>query len=114
MVEYEKDSKGINLAYVKNNEIVEILLAEKLVIKSREVLNKRNIYFIDVLIVDKDKSKFRYSNRNVQLFKTNGALKDEVFSIELNVYSFNKKTIKFYEKMGMKPLRINYEDVLKK
>lgn len=76
--------------------------------------NKReNIYYIDDIVV-----KSTYQNQGIAtaLFKyvEQMALKEGIDRIELDVWSFNEKAIRFYQKMGYTPKTIRYEKILKK
>ena len=77
-------------------------------------VNKRgNIYYIDDIVV-----KSTYQNQGIAtaLFKyvEQMALKEGIDRIELDVWSFNEKAIRFYQKMGYTPKTIRYEKILKK
>ena len=75
------------------------------------IANKRTIYYINDIVVDKN---FRRKSiaRKLYDYLLEKAIKEKVDAVELNVLSFNDSAIKFYESLGMTIKSIKYEKVL--
>lgn len=75
-------------------------------------VNKRDsVYYIDDICVSK---KYRRENIGSQLldYVEKLALDNHIKAIELDVWSFNEKATKFYQKNGYTPKTIRYEKIL--
>ena len=107
-------SKDIYYNLIQHNHyfIYGYFLEEKLV--GAIYVNRRdNIYYIDDIVVSAS-----YQNKGIGTllieYIEQKAFKDDINRIELDVWSFNKKAIQFYEKNGFTPKTIRYEKIIKK
>lgn len=81
-----------------------------------EVKNSNNMHdmktlYIDDLCVDE---KIRHQHIGTKLYEyvLNFAKEEGFYRVTLNVWSFNEKAQRFYEKCGMQPLKVTMEKVL--
>jgi ribosomal protein S18 acetylase RimI-like enzyme len=95
----------------EKKEVVGYLFAVYEEIKDHKSLVSRKTLYIDDICVDE---KYRGMKVGTQLYnyakmiaRTNGC-----YDITLNVWNLNPGAIKFYEKMGLKPLKITMEEIL--
>jgi len=74
-------------------------------------LKKRKVFMIDDLCVD---SAYRGKGLGSELYKYVLGVAKEMgcYHLTLNVWHLNKNAIKFYEKMGMNPLKTIMEQIL--
>ncbi len=103
-----KDKNTLNYVYEENNIIKGYIMARIKEVGLIPVMNKRTILFIEDIVVDKNyynegigTKLFTFIEEKAQLLNIN--------SIELNVWNLNENAIKFYEKMGFKPQRMQME-----
>ena len=107
-------SKDIYYNLIQHNHyfIYGYFLEEKLV-GAIYVNRRENIYYIDDIVVSAS-----YQNKGIGTllikYIEQKAFKDDINRIELDVWSFNKKAIQFYEKNGFTLKTIRYEKIMKK
>ena len=111
-VEQLNSKSTINLVYEENKEIVGILLAQYKKQSKVPFVRKRNVIFIDSVVVEKNYHKMGIGRRMMEYLE-HIAKKKKVESIELNVYSFNKDAQKFYKALGMSEKSSIYEKKLR-
>lgn len=104
---------GYNYAYEENGNILGIILGEVVESANIPLFKKRRILFIDDIAVTKN---YRNKKIGTKLYLTvkEKAIKDNLDSIELNVWSFNKDAIAFYQKLGLREKNIKMEEILNK
>lgn len=87
-------------------------MGEKQDSKSIPIFKFRSIYYIDDIVVDKD---YRHKGIGKKLYNyvLDKAKKNNIDSIELNVWAFNQSAINFYKSLGMSEKNIKYEQKLK-
>lgn len=80
--------------------------------KESENLRPLKTYYLEDLCVDKD---FRGAGLGTKLY--NHVLaeckKEGCYHLTLNVWHLNESAVKFYEKLGMKPLKTTMETIVK-
>ncbi len=103
---------GYNFAYEENGNIMGIILGEVIESANIPLFKKRRVLYIDDIAVSKD---YRNNKIGTKLYlkAKDKAIKDNLDSIELNVWAFNKDAIAFYQKLGLKEKNIKMEDILK-
>ena len=104
--------ESIKYAYIEQDTIVGLVMGEKQESKSLPIFKSRSIYFIDDIVVDKD---YRHKGIGKKLYNyvLDKAKKNDIDSIELNVWAFNQNAISFYKSLGMSEKNIKYEQKLK-
>jgi diamine N-acetyltransferase len=80
-------------------------------IKDNKILKDAKVYFIDSIAIDEEYKRNGIGKEMMNWIK-NEAVNNMVNRIVLNVWSFNKDAINFYDKIGMKKQAIKYEFVL--
>lgn len=102
------NSESIKYAYVEDNKIIGVVLGKKEVTNSIPILKPRIVYYIDDIVVDKN---FRHKGIGKKLYNyvLDKAKDDEVDSIELTVWAFNRDAINFYKSLGMNEKNIRFE-----
>ena len=99
--------------YVDNDKILGyILLSEKDSVKN-SAYKQHKIWFIENIIVDKEKRN-QHIGQELYDYVENLAIKNKIFTIEVNVYAFNTSAVRFYESMGMNAKTIRYEKLINK
>ena len=75
------------------------------------IAKERTTYFIEVIVVD---SNYRRKGIGKMLYNNllDKAKKENVDSIELNVWAFNNAAIHFYESLGMSVKNMKLERIL--
>ncbi|MBO5414904.1 MAG: GNAT family N-acetyltransferase [Bacilli bacterium] len=107
------DDDSLNYLYEDNNKVVGVILVDKKTTKSLPIIKSKNIYYINDIVVD-EKFRKKGIGRKLYNYIKEKAIDDNIDSIELNVWSFNKAAIKFYESLGMKVKNMKFEDVINK
>ena len=97
--------------YVKDDEIVGLLMMEHHVKPRYEVVNDRNVFYISDLVVDENHRKSGIG-RELYDYAADVAKAYEATGIELTVWSFNQDAIRFYESLGMTPMNMTMEKKL--
>lgn len=105
------DENSFNYVYEEDNNIYGVLLAMKEENKVLPIAKKRITYFIEDIVVDKNYRR-KGIGKQLYYFLKEKAMEDNVDSIELNVWAFNEKAIKFYEALGMSVKNMKLEQVL--
>lgn len=105
------DNKYLNYVYEENNQILGLLIASKKTNNNVPIAKLRTTYFIDDIVVDNN-----YRRKGIGKILYNYLLEkaknNKIDSIELNVWSFNKDAIKFYEELGMSVKNMKLEHLL--
>lgn len=103
-------NSGYNYVYEINGKIVGLIIGVINESIDIPIYKKRKVLFIDDLVVDKN---YRHQEIGTKLYLTvkKKALENHLDGIELNVWSFNKDALKFYEKIGLKMKNIIMEDL---
>lgn len=101
----------IKCAYIEDDKIIGVLLVEKQE-KSLSILKQRSVYFIDDIVVDKN-SRHKGIGKKLYKYLLDKAKENNIDSVELNVWAFNKDAIEFYKSLGMQEMRISFEQKLK-
>ena len=107
------DDDSLNYLYEDNNKVVGVILVDKKTTKSLPIIKSKNIYYINDIVVD-EKFRKKGIGRKLYNYIKEKAIDDNIDSIELNVWSFNKDAIKFYESLGMNVKNMKFEDVINK
>lgn len=94
--------------YVKDDEIVGLLMMEHHVKPGYEVVNDRNVFYISDLVVDENHRKSGIG-RELYGYAATVAKSYEATGIELTAWSFNQDAIRFYESLGMTPMNMTME-----
>lgn len=94
--------------YIKEDEIVGLLMMEHHVKPGYEVVNDRNVFYISDLVVDENHRKSGIG-RELYHYAEDVAKAYEATGIELTVWSFNQDAIRFYESLGMTPMNMTME-----
>lgn len=79
--------------------------------RESEVLTDVRTLYIDDICIDKD-HRGQGKGREMYEFLQEYARSQGFYRITLNVYCLNPGAVKFYEAMGLKPLKIGMEEVL--
>lgn len=99
---------NISIIYIKEDEIVGLLMMEHHVKPGYEVVNDRNVFYICDLVVDENHRKSGIG-RELYHYAEDVAKAYEATDIELTVWSFNQDAIRFYESLGMTPMNMTME-----
>ena len=75
-------------------------------------LQDRRVLYIDDLCVDEDARRL-HVGKSLYEYVTEWASENDFDAITLNVWNSNPGAMKFYEAMGLEPLRITMENKLK-
>lgn len=102
------DANNLNYVYVENKKIVGALNASLQHTNPLPIIKPRTYYFIENLVVDKNHRRKGIAKKLFS-YLTLKAKENNIDSIELNVWAFNKDAIKFYESMGMNIKNIRME-----
>ena len=102
------DANNLNYVYVENKKIVGALNASLQHTNPLPIIKPRTYYFIENLVVDKNHRRKGIAKKLFH-YLTLKAKENNIDSIELNVWAFNKDAIKFYESMGMNIKNIRME-----
>lgn len=102
------DANNLNYVYVENKKIVGALNATLQHTNPLPIIKPRTYYFIENLVVDKNHRRKGIAKKLFH-YLTLKAKENNIDSIELNVWAFNKDAIKFYEYMGMNIKNIRME-----
>lgn len=105
------DENALNIVFEENGKIMGLLMAEKKHNNAIPIAKERITYFIDDIVVD---NNFRRKGIGKALYEylLDIAKSDNVDSIELNVWAFNKSALKFYESLGMTVKNMKLEKIL--
>ena len=76
-------------------------------------MKERLTYFIEDIVVDNNHRK-KGIGKKLYDYLLDKAIKENINAIELNVWSFNKSAIKFYESLGMSVKNMKLERILTK
>ncbi len=82
-------------------------------VKNDKSLEDRKSIYIDDLCVD-EAMRGKHIGTKLYEYVKEQAAENGCYHITLNVWSLNTSALKFYEKCGMKPLKITMEDILTK
>ncbi len=102
------DVNNLNYVYVENKKIVGVLNATLQHTNPLPIIKPRTYYFIENIVVDKNHRRKGIAKKLFH-YLTLKAKENNIDSIELNVWAFNKDAIKFYESMGMNIKNIRME-----
>lgn len=108
---FNNDKTPVFVAANENNEIVGYAFCVFKFTENNNVLKKRKEFYIDDLCVDE---KYRGQNigKSILEYVCDFASNEGFDAITLNVWNLNQSAIKFYEKCGFLPLKINMEKIL--
>ena len=108
---FNNDKTPVFVAANENNEIVGYAFCVFKFTENNNVLKKRKEFYIDDLCVDE---KYRGQNigKSILEYVCDFASNEGFDVITLNVWNLNQSAIKFYEKCGFLPLKINMEKIL--
>ena len=106
------DENSFKYGYVLDDKIVGVIIGSRQVTNSIPILKSRDIYFIDDIVVDKNYRRQGIA-RELYHFLLEKAKLENIDSIELVVWSFNKDAINFYKMFGMKEKHIRFEQKIK-
>ena len=105
---YLREKKYFCFVAEVNNVIVGEIISDIKEVKENEIFKSRIFLYIEDICIDKN-----YTRKGIgrKLFYTvkQVAKKENISSIELNVWSFNKNAINFYEELGFTCKSIRYE-----
>ena len=102
------DANNLNYVYVENKKIVGVLIAAIQHTNPLPIIKPRAFYFIENIVVDKNHRRKGIAKKLFS-YLTLKAKENNIDSIELNVWAFNRDAIKFYESMGMNIKNIRME-----
>lgn len=113
---YRTDSKikvdwwknALNFVFEEDGKIKGLLIALKKHNNAIHIVKEGITYFIDDIVVD---SKYR-RKKALYEYLVNKAKSDNVDSIELNVWAFNKLALNFYESLGITVKNMKLENIL--
>lgn len=108
---FNNDKTPVFVAANENNKIVGYAFCVFKFTDNNNVLKKRKEFYIDDLCVDE---KYRGQNigKSILEYVCDFASNEGFDAITLNVWNLNQSAIKFYEKCGFLPLKINMEKIL--
>ncbi len=97
--------------YQDKDKIIGAILIKEYETDDYVTLKKRKIYEVYDIVVD---SKFRNKGIGKKLFAfvTNLAKQNDISSVVVEVFTFNKDAILFYESIGMTARKVVYESIL--
>lgn len=108
-----KDKDTLKIVYEENKHIVGLLITTKKSDSSIPIMKERLTYFIEDIVVDNNHRK-KGIGKKLYDYLLDKAIKENINAIELNVWSFNKSAIKFYESLGMSVKNMKLERILTK
>lgn len=105
------DTSAFNIVYIEDDKICGLLMAIKQDNRAIPISKQRTTYYIKDIVVDKN---FRRKGigQKLYLFLKEQAIKENIDSIELNVWAFNESAIRFYESLGMSVKNMKFEQLL--
>ena len=111
-LEQLNDENTLNFVCHDGETIAGIILASYKKPSKVPIIKKRKVIFIDSVVVDKHYQRCGVATKMFN-YLISFAEKENVESIELNVWDFNEKAKKFYEHIGMTQKNITYEMKIK-
>ena len=103
------DKDSFIYVYEDQNNIKGLIIGYLKETKLSTILKPRKVYYIDNIVVD-EKERKKGIGKNLYNYLKEEAKENNINSIELNVWSFNKDAIEFYKSIGMKEQCIKFED----
>lgn len=102
------DENARCFVYLIDGEVVGSLMSRLKPPINLKLFKDRKVLYIESIVVDE---KYRGKGIATKLFEKieDVAQKEKIDSIELEVFSFNKEAIKFYEKLGFSVKTSRYE-----
>lgn len=97
--------------YQEKEKIIGAILIKEYETDNYVTLKKRKLYEVYDIVVDKN---FRNKGIGRKLFEyiTNLAKQNGISSVVVEVFTFNKDAIKFYQSIGMTARKIVYESII--
>ena len=92
-------------------EVMAYAFCEIKVSKGTQNLKPLKTFYIDDLCVD-EKYRGKGFGKKMYNFVRAKAKEEGCYHLTLNVWHLNKSAVKFYEKLGMSPLKSTMEDIL--
>lgn len=105
------NENALNYVYEENNNIYGLLMAMKVKNRQIPISKSRSSYFIDTIVVDEE-YRGKGIGKTLYNFLKEHAIKNNIDAIDLNVWAFNEKAIKFYESLGMTVKNMKLEQIL--
>ncbi len=109
----ENDQTPIFVATDKNDLVLGYAFCINQSIQDNRLLQDKRTLYIDDICID-EKARGGHIGKALYDYVVAFAEQNGFDNITLNVWAFNEGAYKFYEKCGMKPLKITMEAVLKR
>ena len=111
-LEQLNDDNTLNFVCHDGGKVVGIILASFKKPSKVPFIKKRKVVYVDSIVVDK---YYQHKGVGTKMFNylSNFAKKNNVESIELNVWNFNESAKEFYNHLGMTQKNITYEMKIK-
>ena len=105
---YLREHQYFCFVAVVNDVIVGEIISEIKEVKKDGIFKQRRLLFIEDICIDKNYTRKGIGRKLCDMAKQL-AREENVSSIELNVWAFNKNAINFYEKLGFTCKSMRYE-----
>lgn len=99
--------------YVEENKILGYILVKEINSVKNIAYKNNKIWEIENIVVDQQRRN-QHIGQALFDYAEELAIKNKVFSIEVNVFAFNTTAIHFHESMGMNAKKIRYEKLINK
>lgn len=102
------DENMMCYVYEDNQEITGFIMAMRRQSRPIPIMKSRTSYFIEAIVVD-DHHRRKGIGKKLYYYLIKRAKEELVDALELNVWSFNKDAIMFYESLGMAIKNMTFE-----
>ena len=106
-----KDDLNPIFVYVENEECLGYIFLVDETISNHQLLTDRKTLYIDDLCV-MESNRGLGIGKKLYEFTKEYAKEKGYYNVTLNVWACNEKAIKFYEKLGLKPLKTYLEEII--
>ena len=106
------DKNSIIFVYENNNKVIGHAFCDIIKHENDNLLTDiKTLYIDDICVNESDRGK----GVATQLYNyvINYAKDNNYYNVTLNVWNFNKEAMAFYNKMGMSPLKVTMEQIIK-
>ena len=107
----ERDDVNVFVYEDKDGRVTGHAFCVDKTVRDSEVLTDVKTLYIDDICIDEE-CRGKGVGREMYRYVKEYAVNEGYYRITLNVYCFNPDAVKFYEAMGLKPLKIGMEELL--
>lgn len=97
--------------YEENDKVIGHAFCEDIIVENSNLLVSHKTLYIDDICVDENNRKKGIA-RQLYLYVKSFAKENGYYNINLNVWENNDDAKRFYDSMGLKPLKVTMEDIL--